>query len=290
MKIYLAGRGYLEDIIAGQKNMRVFLVDYCRFNWVAKNMNLYLVNNTAFRKYGESDKAYNPAELNKELFILQSFAYINEDKEIIPWIHKFKGFLLDSGAFTIFSQKSNKMNFEEYLNKYIKFINDYDVKQFFELDIDSVVGYEKVLEYRKKLEEGTGKKCIPVWHKSRGKEEFIKMCRDYPYVAIGGIVSKEITRDGYKYFPWFINQAHKYGAKIHGLGFTNLKGLQQYHFDSVDSSSWTTGNRFGFIYKFTGKTLIKIPRPEGHKVKAREVAINNFLEWIKFSKYAETHL
>lgn len=270
--------------------MRVFLVDYCRFNWVAKDMNLYLVNNTVFRKYGEDDKAYNPAELNKELFILQSFAYINEDKEIIPWIHKFKGFLLDSGAFTIFTQKSNKMDFEEYLNKYIKFINDYDVKQFFELDIDSVVGYEKVLEYRKRLEEGTGKKCIPVWHKSRGKEEFIKTCREYPYVAIGGIVSKEITRNEYKYFPWFINQAHKYGAKIHGLGFTNLKGLQQYHFDSVDSSSWTTGNRFGFIYKFTGKTLIKIPRPDGHRVKAREVAINNFLEWVKFSKYAEVHL
>ena len=102
--------------------MKVFLVDYCRFNRVVKDMNLYLLNNTAFRKYGE---------LNKELFILQSFAYINEDKEIIPWIHKFKGFLLDSGAFTIFTQKSNKMNFEEYLNKYIKFINDYDVKQFF---------------------------------------------------------------------------------------------------------------------------------------------------------------
>ena len=270
--------------------MKVFLVDYCRFNWVAKDMNLYLVNNTVFRKYGEDDKAYNPAELNKELFILQSFAYIKADKEIIPWIHKFKGFLLDSGAFTIFSQKSNKMNFEEYLNKYIKFINDYDVKQFFELDIDSVVGYEKVLEYRKKLEDGTGKKCIPVWHKGRGKEEFIKMCRDYPYVAIGGIVSKEIMGNEYKYFPWFINQAHKYGAKIHGLGFTNLKGLQQYHFDSVDSSNWTTGNRFGFIYKFTGKTLIKIPRPEGHRVKAKEVAINNFLEWVKFSKYAETHL
>ena len=120
----------LEDIITGQKDMKVFLVDYCRFNRVAKDMNLYLVKNTMFRKYGEDDKAYNPAELNKELFILQSFAYINGDKEIIPWIHKFKGFLLDSGAFTIFSQKSNKMNFEEYLNKYIKFINDYDVKQF----------------------------------------------------------------------------------------------------------------------------------------------------------------
>ena len=40
MKIYLAGSGYLEGIIAGRKDMKVFLVDYCRFNRVAKDMNL----------------------------------------------------------------------------------------------------------------------------------------------------------------------------------------------------------------------------------------------------------
>ena len=58
----------------------------------------------------------------------------------------------------------------------IEFINTYKIDKFFELDIDSVVGYEEVLKLRKKLEHLTEKQCIPVWHTSRGKEDFLKTC------------------------------------------------------------------------------------------------------------------
>lgn len=79
--------------------------------------------------------------------------------------------------------------------------------------------------------------------------------------------------------------------KIHGLGFTALASLPKYHFDSVDSTSWTTGNRFGAVYRFDGKTIVKIGKGEGQRLKdSRAVAINNFNEWVKFQKYAETHL
>ena len=184
-----------------------------------------------------------------------------------------------------------KVDWDDYVNRYIEFVNKYDIKLFFELDIDSVVGYEKVLEIRKRIERGTGRKPIPVWHKSRGKEEFLKMCDEYDYVAIGGIVSKEISRQEYKFFPWFINEAHKRGAKIHGLGFTNLEGIRKYKFDSVDSTSWTTGNRFGSIYRFNGKTMEKFDKKDGQRLSdSRAVAINNFNEWVKFQKYAEKHL
>lgn len=221
--------------------------------------------------------------------ILESFAYINNDDILIPLIPYFKKFMLDSGAFSFMQGNGGKQNFDEYLERYITFINQNKVDLFFELDIDSVVGYEKVKEYRRRLEKGTGKQCIPVWHKSRGKDEFLKMCDEYSYVAIGGIVSKEITSKEYKYFPWFINEAHRRNAKIHGLGFTNIASLPKYHFDSVDSSSWTTGNRFGAIYKFDGEKLVKIDRPPNTRVKHKETAVNNFIEWVKFAKYAETH-
>ena len=39
-------------------------------------------------------------------------------------------------------------------------------------------------------------------------------------------------------------------AKIHALGFTSISGLEKYHFDSVDSTSLTTGNRFRMLYHF----------------------------------------
>lgn len=233
---------------------------------------------------GEREKIIpsRPADLN----ILESFYYV--DDLITSLIPHLKHFMLDSGAFTFFTQGKH-VDWDEYVSRYIDYIKANDIKLFFELDIDSLVGYDSVKEIRRRLELETGKRPIPVWHKSRGKEEFLRMCEEYDYVAIGGIVSKEIKPEEYKYFPWFIREAHKRGAKIHGLGFTKLKSLGLYHFDSVDSSSWTSGNRFGHVYKFDGRMLQKHDKPAGTRMKPRETAINNFSEWVKFCQYAETH-
>ena len=226
-----------------------------------------------------------------DLKILFSFYYANELTEwIIPRVKKF---ILDSGAFTfMFANGSEKVDFNDYLTKYIDFINKNDVKLFLELDVDSVIGYENVLKLRKRLEMETGKKCIPVWHFSRGKEEFLKMCDEYDYVAFGGLMSDGFSvHELMKVMPWFVNEAHKRGAKIHGLGFTNLKGLEKIKFDSVDSTAWVSGNRFGGVYRFNGRTMEKIQRKPGQRMtNCHELAINNFDEWVKFQKYAEKFL
>lgn len=249
-------------------------------------MQLYLAGVWPWRQGGGYDSSlaeYRP-------YILESFYYADKDTErLLPY---YGDFLLDSGAFT-FMQGSHgsPINWGEYLNNYADFINRNKVKKFFELDIDSLVGYEEVLKLRERLESLTGQTCIPVWHKSRGKDEFLKMCENYSYVAIGGIVSKEIKPDDYHVFPYLIGEAHKRGCKIHGLGFTNLDGLKKYHFDSVDSTSWTIGNRYGKIYKFTGTTMVHFDKPLGARLAdSRAVALNNFVEWCKFQKYAEVNL
>lgn len=258
--------------------MRIYLAGISSFVEMAKGA----VKND-FSSYVQTEKKFDP----KPFYMLESFYYIR--KEQIALIPKSKDFLLDSGAFS-FMVGTSKPKFEDYLDNYIAFINEHNIKHFFELDIDNVVEYERVKEYRRRLEKGTGKQCIPVWHKSRGKQEFLKMCDEYPYVAIGGIVSGEIQKNEYKYFPWFIEQAHNKGSLIHGLGFTNLQGLTKYHFDTVDSTAWISGNRFGGLYKFNGTTLIKANRPKGKKMRYRETVCNNFTEWTKFAAYAENHL
>ena len=234
-------------------------------------------------------KSYLTNDMVTGVKILESFYYADKwTEKMLPF---FGEFLLDSGAFTFMSNNKGVVNWKEYIDRYASFINRNNIKYFFELDVDSIVGYEKVKEFRRILEQKTGKKCIPVWHKTRGIEEFKKMCDEYSYVAIGGIVSKEITQKDYKYFSYLINEAHKRGTKIHGLGFTNFKGLEQYHFDSVDSTSWTTGNRFGVIYKFNGRTMKKYNKKEGQRLKnSRLVAVHNFKEWVKFQKYAEKNM
>jgi hypothetical protein len=221
--------------------------------------------------------------------ILQSFYYCDDFTEQVV-IPNCKNFMLDSGAFTFISA-AGSVDWREYIKKYAQFINKNNVKLYYELDIDKLIGYEKVLYYRSMLEDLVGEPCIPVWHKSRGKDEFLKLCEEYNYIALGGIAIKDISSKEYKYFPWFIDEAHKRGAKIHGLGFTNLKGLEKYHFDSVDSTAWTTGNRFGAIYKFNGKTMIKYGKQDGKRLaNQKEVAVHNFKEWVKFQKYANLYL
>ena len=243
---------------------------------------------TAQEAYHE-EKSGAKGDLFEKTNILQSFYYCNEftEKIIIP---KSKNFMLDSGAFTFFSA-GGAVDWNEYIKKYANFIKRNNITLYFELDIDKLIGYDNVLYYRKKLEDMTGKPCIPVWHKSRGKDEFIKMCEQYNYVSIGGIVSKEIKQTEYPFFTWFINEAHKRGCKIHGLGFTNLQGLTKYHFDSVDSTAWVSGNRFGSVYKFNGKTMIKYDKKQGQRLADyKAVAIHNFREWVKFQQYAEKYL
>lgn len=238
---------------------------------------------------GGQDRLYDDAIIEHRPYILESFYYADEDTErLLPY---FGDFLLDSGAFTFMMNTKSHVDWSDYLKRYANFINRNNVEKFFELDIDSVVGYKKVLEYREALEEMTGKRCIPVWHKSRGIKEFQRMCKEYDYAAIGGIVSGEIKSNQYGAFPMMIQEAHRNGCKLHGLGFTNLAWLPKCHWDSVDSTAWTTGNRFGFVYKFTGQTMKKIDCPKGKRIgKSREVALINYLEWIKFQQYAERNL
>lgn len=218
-------------------------------------------------------------------------SYYNISKKEIPYISKYKSFLLDSGAFSYMNGATgNGVDWDKYIEDYANFINKHNIKLFMELDIDSVVGIKQVERLRVKLEKLTNKKCIPVWHKSRGKDYWLKLVKEYNYVAIGGIVTKEITSKEYKYFNWFIDTAKKENCKVHALGFTNLKGLTKYPFYSVDSTSWVSGNRFGGVYLFDGETLQKKNKPEGKKVLNKKTAIHNFEEWIKFQKYADLKL
>lgn len=228
----------------------------------------------------------------ENLNILESYYYANKNPNIPRLISNCGNFLLDSGAFTFIRGSHKKIiNWSEYTQNYAEFINRYDVELFFELDIDSIVGIEKVEYYRNMLESLTGKKPIPVWHKSRGKQYFINMCKKYSYIAIGGLITDGFsTKQFEKYIPWFINTAHKNGAKIHGLGYTSLKGIHKYHFDSVDSTAWLYGNRVGYLYRFNPVTGNFNKYKGSGRLKSEKGALFNFNEWIKFLKYAELNL
>lgn len=249
-----------------------------------QDMKLFLAGNDGYRKQRFD-------LFLKDLYILESYHYIIKQEWMFSLFKEFKGFLLDSGAFTFMtSLKGQNINWEQYVINYGKFVKEHDIKLFFELDIDSIVGIEEVERLRGLLEKIAERKCIPVWHKSRGLEYWKKICKDYDYVAIGGIVTQEIKRSEYDVFLPLLKIARENNTKVHGLGFTNLKGMVKYKFYSVDSTSWLSGNKFGAVYLFDGKTMHKQNKQIGQRVKTNEVAIHNFTEWVKFSKYAKTNL
>jgi len=168
-------------------------------------MNIYFAS-TASRPY---------CPIQDFKFVLESFCYIKDWQ--IPLIPQWDSFMLDSGAFTfISSNKGTQIHWDEYVEDYAAFINRHDIKLFFELDIDKIVGLEEVERLRAKLELLTGRQSIPVWHKSRGKEYFMMLCQQYSYIAIGGLAIQDIMPRDYKYLQWFINYAHSKKCKIHG--------------------------------------------------------------------------
>jgi hypothetical protein len=122
-------------------------------------------------------------------YILESFYYANEETEkLLPY---FGDFLLDSGAFTFMAQARQSVNWNEYAERYADFIIKNNIQKYIELDLDYIIGVEGARNLRRYLEKKTGKQSLPVWHPIRGTEEFLRMCDEYSYVCLGGIVGQK---------------------------------------------------------------------------------------------------
>lgn len=201
-----------------------------------------------------------------------------------------ENFLLDSGAFSFMSGATcSKEIIVEYAQRYINFINENDVKYFFELDVDTIFGLDFVHQLRAKIERETGKKCIPVWHKGRGVEYWKWMVDNYKYIAIGGLVF-HVKKSELEHIKKMVAYAKRKGVKVHGLGFTKTRELESWDFYSVDSSSWTKAAARGQQrHDFNGRS-IDTRRIEGNgkKVKLSELICHNGLQWCKYQRYMDT--
>lgn len=178
---------------------------------------------------------------------LMSFYYIKNKINLAKFIRdNSELILIDSGAHSF--QKGKKVDWDKYTEQYAQFIKMFDkpnVIGYFEMDVDNIIGYEKVRELREKLEK-VSDKIIPVWHKNRGIEEYKKMCKDYErkIIAITGFKNEDIKDEQYL---MFLKYAKKYRCKVHCLGMTRRKVLDKVPFDYVDSSSWVQSTVYGRI-------------------------------------------
>lgn len=154
--------------------------------------------------------------------------------------------MIDSGAHTF--QKGTHVDWEQYTQEYAEWIRSHDrpnIVGYFEMDVDNVLGLERVLALRRILER-TSDKIIPVWHKNRGIDDYKKMCHEYSgrVVAITGFKNEDIQDHQYL---MFLKYAWAHNCRVHCLGMTRKPVLDKVPFDYVDSSSWTQGVLYGRI-------------------------------------------
>lgn len=252
---------------------------------------------------------YNLQQIVGLSYYMQSFfnlaTFVDRKKpEVLQHRNIAQKFILDSGAFTYMKSnyKKEKPNWNIYIDEYAQYIVRNNIWRYMELDIDNIVGYDKVLEFRKTLESKTNRPCIPVWHTSRGYDQYKRMCDEYDYIAIGGVASgmqniKDTSRDNkqIEMLSGLVNYAHKNNTKVHGLGFTTVQYLPQIHFDSVDSTSWLRASIYGALMYFDGSTIKRIEKKYRGEHLAGELTRKqlqefNFKQWLKFAHYAKSNL
>lgn len=224
----------------------------------------------------------NEKEIDYALF---SFFYLKNKKWLIDNMCKFaKEILIDSGAHSF--QKGKKVDWEEYTHEYGRWIQENDNEQilgYFEMDVDNVIGYDEVLKLRKILESYSDK-IIPVWHISRGIDDFKKMCEEYQgkMISITGFKSAEIQDNQY---IQFLKYANKYNCKMHCLGCTRINVLDKVPFYSVDSSTWKQAGNFGEYRKFENRKM-KIIKMKGQPTKIIDrLNFDSFVNLSKFYKF-----
>ena len=199
-------------------------------------MIIYLAGTATLKKH--------PNVIKKSNYFLESFYSIKSWQ--LEYLLNAKDFLLDSGAFTFMASKK-QIDFIKYVDDYAEFVNRYKIKKFFELDIESVVGWSEYTKLNDRLKCQTHTLPIPVFHKERGKDWFLGAVKEYPYIAFGGIAidRKTMKKKELDAIPWFIKEAHKQGCKIHGLGFTSTSLFDKIRFDTIDSTTWSMGGANG---------------------------------------------
>ena len=227
---------------------------------------------------------------HKDTLVLVSFYHCSEQTmNCLKSKVDAENILLDSGAFTFRTKGLKGTNIDDYTTNYINFINKFNIDKFFEMDIDMTAEeLPKVKQLRDRIEKETGKKCIPVWHKTRGVEEWKELVENYDYIAIGGITSALDKRYA-EMIKKLVAYANSKGVKVHGLGY-NRRDLLDFGFYSVDATSWQ-GIRYGTVWTWDEERQVPVQKMPKHFGKDRvktdrqvDVTKNNYEIWYKYQK------
>lgn len=160
--------------------------------------------------------------------------------------HKFfehpciKHFFLDSGAFSAANQgeEINIKRYAEYIFKYTDKITVY-------ANLDVKGDPEQTLKNQKILEK-LGLNPLPVYHYGEKLELLQYYCNNYKYIALGGLAGENLSYN--KLDPWLTKIFNMFpNNKFHGFGMNNILLIKAFPWESVDSTTYLGGSKYGLI-------------------------------------------
>lgn len=183
-------------------------------------------------------------------------------------------FFLDSGAYT-FWQKSLRPeeivpDWRKYKKLYFAYVDQTwgHWCRIAELDLDRTfpgITDDIITEWREEMLERWPEAPITVvWHKNRGMKAWEEYCADprIRHLAIGS--SNAQSPGAIMRMCW---QAHQAGKLVHGFGITRVNGpVLLTNYDSVDSSSWMSAQKYGVTFIFDGNRFQYLAR-SGYRAK-----------------------
>jgi len=197
-------------------------------------------------------------------------------------LSSFEYVMFDFGIEKVFGKGNKSAEVKKYRKEYIEFLNENGKYINVILDDTGILG------------------SIPV---IPNKESWDLFCGKFSYLA----VDSNFMSLGVSKISGLINRASNSGIKIHGIGITGQEYLNKARFFSVDSTTWTTGPRFGNTYIFENHKLKTYNQTQKNKVRKQYAAkwrreglfdvdamlkdsskaVNemNCIEWVKFQNY-----
>lgn len=223
---------------------------------------------------------------------LVAFPELNKKKDFQDIVDFCDDLFLDSWWYSIRNSGLN-LSVVDYAN----FINKYP--DLFNVRVNMDTGsVEETLNNQKFLEQETGQKILPVYHRSDLRDNWTKLleeyCEKYDYIGLWWVAWVGLSPKTRHYYLWKSFQiAMKYKTKIHWFWITNMSCLLRYPFYTVDSTSWLQGVKFnqftifknGQWYKYTGREYRQKFWLDPAKNNKEWKVWESKKQWEKFNEY-----
>lgn len=152
---------------------------------------------------------------------------------------KYDDIFLDSGAYSAM-ETGAQIDIDEYCN-WLQTKKNGNVRYYASLD---VIGEAEQSLYNQRYIERKGLHPVPTFHQYEPWDYLERYCRDYNFIALGGMASDKNRITEFLDGCFHIISKH-WPKKVHSFGMTNFKLLYRYPFYSADSTSWQSMARYG---------------------------------------------